>query len=823
LLRYDALVISGQDYERYPTQQRVNEKLRSLAAQHPFLFIGYSLSDPDLKQQLRKVLDSQQEMARNHYLVISKIDSLRRKVFDKRNIKVIELGSYDHLEQFLIDLHDESTRQAPPDTPTRPISIQENSDVLALEHDDQRLLTYLEIDYAPVIESLQQLRLKDAEDHLQSILEKVRKAADKEPSLTHMPRLKDFHQRILLALATVAVRRKHYQEARGLYQQSEAIQPFEGKRRLQAAEVLIGLGEFRQVDALLAERVEADETRGKQLLGLATLLQDDEARFRSLYPEGETDNLEFAIQLARLAVESSSHTGIEKALDLLEKAWSLARGFPLGRLVVTQMTDHMLRRILIEEWEAPGIDRQKLLRTIRERYQEVLSTFEALADQYPEGLATTLAQLIMFHGFLGEEGIQHDLLTRLRTLSGMTRDRVLAEHAVEGATPELEIIETLFQQQQLSVGEKALLQGTAFIREGKALEAEKAYRQALAACTESTERSMLIESLLNLMLREERYEEAVAFLEQSVEVGTVFQELMQAMLFTHQKDRERALTILRRALSDHPRNMLLLINLIQLLKRQPEAQATTTSTPTLEEEQTQNYAEALCYAERLEALLPSYWHKLLRAGLLERLERYDDAIQLVEAIEGEGYQTLRIIGLKFSLLQKLGRYREAAEFLAENEARYPDNYALRFNQAVAWAKAGEIEQAIAIWEALRHCPEANGDLYQNLINAQMQLKALDPNAVGHAFDITKEALERFPDRKEFVGFLIQAGEGSGRSREAWEIIALICVRDPISGLFLLTRRSILSSERNKLCGHLRMPTGPVHCPLLPMLSVRRGR
>jgi NAD-dependent SIR2 family protein deacetylase len=85
----DSLVISGQDYERYPQQKQelINNELRSLAAKHSFLFVGYSVSDTDLKPQLRRVLDAQGDLARHHYLVVDTISASLTQ-FERRRVRL---------------------------------------------------------------------------------------------------------------------------------------------------------------------------------------------------------------------------------------------------------------------------------------------------------------------------------------------------------------------------------------------------------------------------------------------------------------------------------------------------------------------------------------------------------------------------------------------------------------------------------------------------------------------------------------------------------------------------------------------------------------
>ena len=164
---------------------------------------------------------------------------------------------------------------------------------------------------------------------------------------------------------------------------------------------------------------------------------------------------------------------------------------------------------------------------------------------------------------------------------------------------------------------------------------------------------------------------------------------------------------------------------------------------------------ALQYAEHLEALLPSFEHALLHADLLRQLGLEDEALRLVDAVEKDSYITLQMLRLKFGLLQALGKNREAAEFLSAYTHRYPTNYSLRFNEAAAWAKIGGINRAVTIWKELRYQPEANGDLYLNLVLAYIQSGALDPCSFSKAFDIAKEALEKFPNRRNLPLFSLR--------------------------------------------------------------------
>ena len=746
----DSLVFSRRDYARYPQHKAINATLCSWVARYSFLFVGYSLSDPDLEHQLQGTLDAQGDLARTHYILIDSTDHQRRNALLRlRNIQVIELGSYDNLEIFLTDLSNEAETIRSREIKSPPLYAARSLESSELSEAERQLLEFLNEDYTPVVKALEQSHFVDAEDHLKRVLKKIDNFGA-NPGRGQKPEFKSFHQRVLLASAAVAARRQKREEARGLFHRAEELQPFAEKRRLQAAEVLIHLGDFQKVEPLLSRSAEAHEARGKEILGLVALLRNDEDRFHELYPNGDENNLEFVIQQARLAMESSQDDTAETTLDLLDKAWALSRDFPQGLFIVAGMTDNMLRRIVTEEWEAPGVNREELLKTIRERYQEVLSAFEEFTDQYPEGLVLVLSSLLSFHRILHEEEAQQSIIRRLQALSPMPRERVLAEHLAGTSSPPLEVIESLFQS-NLTSDEKSLLKGDALKRDGKKSEAEQTYRQALLQGEKSEVHQALILALLELLLEQERYAEALALLDESLEDGP-FRALMGGMVLSHRNDQEGALATIRLALTEHPRNMLLRKNCVRLLGQKGAL------------------AEALEQAERLEELLPSFEHKLLRANLLEQLDRNEESLCAIEEIEREAYITRPLVDLKCGLFQKLGQYREAAEFLETCRDRYPEDYSLRFNEATAWALAGEMDRAIAIWEGLREHPESGSDLYRNLCIAYIQRNAYDPGAFSKAFDIAKEALEKFPDCHEFAPHLIETGFGSGRSEEAWEII-----------------------------------------------------
>lgn len=768
--KLNSFVFTQTDYDRYPRHELVNNELLSLAAKYSFLFVGYSATDPNLERQFRKVLDAQGEMARFHYLVIDEIPDSQRQELLRRKIRTISIGSYGQLIQFLEDLQAEALR-LPKRTEAWSLSGMGALEPLKPGADDETLIKLFEEDYAPVIEALNHFRLVEAEEYLQRILKRI-KLVEADPIKASMPGLKDLHQRALLVLGTIAVRRKNRNNALSFLHKAEELKPFGGRRRLQAAELLINLEEFQQAQALLVGTPEENEAKGKELLAFAALLQDDEARFRELLPEGGEESPDLLIQQARLAVERLEPAGIGEAIRLLDKAWKLTENYPLALMFIAGLIDQLFRRIISEAWDVPHIDRHDLLREIRNRHQKAREAFEALEDQYPEGFTAALAQQLDFHRFLGEEEAQQAILERLRSLPILSRERVLAEHLAKAEVPELSTIESLFQQGHLSLGERAMLVGQALVQAGKNNEAEQVYRLALAGPLRQEERRSITEALLQLLLEGKRFAEAMALMEGLPATEKLFRQVMKGLICLYQKDKQGALSILRATLCEHPRSRALLQNLVYLLSEPSRIDESDAE----EGQPIPDLEEALGYAERLEALIPSPEHTLLRADLLRRLGRFEEALSLVEKVDQDGYCTLRSFELKVRLLGDLGQYRDAAKALAARPSRFRDDYLLQFNEAIIWTKCGELDRAIAIWDDLRKHPKADGNLYINLGNIYISRKAADPESFNKAFEFFKEALTKFPDRPEFPALLIQAAEGSGRGREAWEIIGMLDLR-----------------------------------------------
>ncbi|MBT2511298.1 SIR2 family protein [Streptomyces sp. ISL-98] len=102
------LIITRDDYARFVNADSVTiNTLQSDLIRHMFLFVGYSLSDPDFSNVYDHVLYNMGNMAQTHYLCVPHASTLEIDDLSRRGIKTIDLSNWpgatttDQLKAFL--------------------------------------------------------------------------------------------------------------------------------------------------------------------------------------------------------------------------------------------------------------------------------------------------------------------------------------------------------------------------------------------------------------------------------------------------------------------------------------------------------------------------------------------------------------------------------------------------------------------------------------------------------------------------------------------------------------------------------------------------
>ena len=186
--------------------------------------------------------------------------------------------------------------------------------------------------------------------------------------------------------------------------------------------------------------------------------------------------------------------------------------------------------------------------------------------------------------------------------------------------------------------------------------------------------------------------------------------------------------------------------------------------------------EARRYAEHLVEILPCPESKLRLASVLAEIADHAGSLHVLQEIAADGYLTRPVVLGQGQLLMRLQRPREAAVILDEAIGRYPNDYELAFLCGSAWADAHEYSQAIARLEPLLESPKASSDLFISLGSVYLRKAASDPSLASRAFDLFKRAFEQEPTEPTLPMRLVTAGLASGRSREAWELISHLDLR-----------------------------------------------
>lgn len=384
-----------------------------------------------------------------------------------------------------------------------------------------------------------------------------------------------------------------------------------------------------------------------------------------------------------------------------------------------------------------------------------------MAEQYPEELASVLASECDFYQFLEEHENLTETSERLQSISVTHRGKAIIESRTDSGELECDTIDVLFKQDQLSPSERSSLLGEMAQQAGRYDEAEQLYRNVLSVADRQEDCYALRESLIHLFLEQKQYARALAVTKE-FSSDSPLREYTRGRVKYNQGDRQEALDIFRAALHPHPRNLSLLKIITHLLRQVHQIDNTTSRVP----RDTSELEEAIAYAERLEDILPSPEHTILRAYLLSMKRHFEDALSLLSKVEKDEYYTYRSGRLKAEILWELERFQDSAEEWAVLREEYGYKENLQFYEGLAWEKSGDLDRAICIWEdALSH-DQIDGNLYLKLGQSYIIRGATDPTAFSRAFDLFEEAIEKFPDRHEFPALLFQAGEGCGRGTEA---------------------------------------------------------
>jgi hypothetical protein len=257
--------------------------------------VGYSASDENLRREIQWVVDRLEGRSRPHFLVTDHIEDWRRRQFAaEQNIQVIELGDYGRLQEFLRELISEVNRLRP--ERRTPIIAGLDASVPILGH--EVLVELFQDRYEPIRAAITEWRLTEAGTGLHELICEVERITERHPEIIEI--LRDFQQRLLLALGNVLHWRGRRQAALQLWDQVQAIGPLEPSRRLQAATFLANVADTTRLAQLLAEGP-LEGTEHCKLTAILRWLEGNVEQVAQLIPD-DTIDVDLAILKVRVLV-----------------------------------------------------------------------------------------------------------------------------------------------------------------------------------------------------------------------------------------------------------------------------------------------------------------------------------------------------------------------------------------------------------------------------------------------------------------------------------------------------------------------------------------
>lgn len=405
----DTVVFTIDDFARYPKDELLAVTLKASLARRSFLFVGYSANDSDIIRELQWVTDRIGGPPR-HFLITDVVDNPRQRHLADQGVRVIALGTYSKMTEFLVDLAAEVARLKPSSVSAPGVGFKPTLPVLL---SGTVVADLFKPTYEPIRDAIAAWRLREAEDSLQRLLKEVDELAARRPDI--VPFLVDFQQRMLLALANIQFWRARRAEAFNAWAKARAMGPFSSdERRQQAAAVAANLLETDALDELLRDGLGDAGLETKYRAVLAALR--GRASDATILIPADVIDVDLVFLRIEATIENLDELQVPKVLDELESVWRAAGNAPPAMLRVSHLTFVVLQRIVREGWAVAGLDRKGLLKTIRSGFLETVDRFEALRAAFPEGLTRALAAAIAFHSYLGEEEHVNTCLKRIRSL-----------------------------------------------------------------------------------------------------------------------------------------------------------------------------------------------------------------------------------------------------------------------------------------------------------------------------------------------------------------------------------------------------------------------
>ena len=414
-----------------------------------------------------------------------------------------------------------------------------------------------------------------------------------------------------------------------------------------------------------------------------------------------------------------------RAAERLDTAWGDAVK-PHLRLAIAVATADLMEAVVDEEAEAPGLDRETLVRSVTHRLGTAVGGAAA-----PFLHAHAHLRASRWFAFLDDRE-RHDGAVESFEALGLTPDerlRFVVDPDIDGPTLQQHV-----QDGAVGLAVRDWVRAQQFQAQRNPRREEAALWDALEADPEVPLRDVIAERLVDIQIEAKDRAGAEAALDALPEDESLH-PLLAAKIVGVFQGGPAARAALAEILGGRPRCYPALRSSFYLTAK--------AATKAQGDARDGLVREAEDYASRLYALLPSRTPRLMIAGLYAHVGRLSDAISIHDDLIEAGNPTVYLLTAKSNLLVRAERLPEAAGALEAAYALDPTDARIGSEAGRLWADATQFEWSVSVLErvALDHpeepVPSANLGF--------ARLRSSDPEQRAGALAAFEAALEMDAD------------------------------------------------------------------------------
>ncbi|MCS3676329.1 tetratricopeptide (TPR) repeat protein/uncharacterized protein YggL (DUF469 family) [Salinibacter ruber] len=615
-------------------------------------------------------------------------------------------------------------------------------------------------------EAIDEDELPRAIDLLEDRLEKLSEFENEYPEVDA---LREHRQRIHLKITDVASWMGDIHRAGEAWENAKTVkQPFPSELLIPAATAAFNAGKTEDLQ-IIVERLDSDHEEYEKYQALLAFADEEWEQVVQMLPE-EMEDPDLHLLRAQALIQELTEERVTEAHSHIDRVAEQASSPFLLRLLANAGF-RLLRGVLRHHFAPSDFDRETFIHQVRNWTIEAVKAYRR-ENTGATGYARSLMLAINVFDFLDEEETVSKFQAELKSLEQK-------ENAVSGPVDSLDELSELEERGEISTAERLYREAIHFESNGPKERAVTKLWAALEVTTDESERELIADKLVSLLISSEDLEGVEKVLSRVTDLRSELRQLLQARLVTERQGENAALEFMKEAANEIPGSRLVLSNLTRNLVQ--NAYRSRSGKQENDESKAQDYAsEALEYGNELVEVFPSpeSYHLLAQAHWLNG--NIEPAVDLIEKLNDKRYFPLRVRRLLAQCYLDQKNVLAAARTLsrATEEEKYKENWLLRNDAAALWGQYGDPHKAIELLEPVREENVDSPAPYINLALAHRQRGDQEKNDFETAVEVLELAHERAPEGTHITGLLYETSRLAGMPRKAGHYLREMTSRAP---------------------------------------------